>query len=92
MAPEMDARMKPADMPNKGKHVPLRMCVICRRRAPKCALTRFTAAAFRSGMAAIEPDRKQQAPGRGVYLCDAPECREAFSRRRVKRKAKGQEL
>jgi predicted RNA-binding protein YlxR (DUF448 family) len=68
------------------------MCVICRQRAPKYALTRFTAAAFHSGGAKIEPDRKQMAQGRGVYLCDALSCQEAFSRRRVKRKAKGQEL
>jgi len=72
-------------------HIPFRMCVICRQRAPKHALTRFTATAFQSGKMEIEPDRKQQAQGRGVYLCDAPPCREAFSRRRVKRKAKGQE-
>jgi len=72
-------------------HIPFRMCVICRQRAPKYALTRFTVTAFHSGNAEIEPDRKQQALGRGVYLCDAPPCREAFSRRRAKRKAKGQE-
>lgn len=92
MAPEMDESMKPTDMRDKGKHIPLRMCVICRQRAPKRALTRFTAAAFHSGVATIEPDSKQRAPGRGVYLCDAPRCREAFSRRSVKRKAKGQDL
>jgi len=84
--------MQPTDTRNETKHIPFRMCVICRQRAPKYALTRFTAAAFHSGGAEIEPDRKQQAQGRGVYLCDAPRCREAFSRRRVKRKAKGQEL
>lgn len=72
-----------------GKHIPIRMCVICRRRAPKAALTRFTAV---SNPAGPVPDPKQQAPGRGMYICDEPRCREAFSRRSAKRKVKGQEV
>ena len=65
------------------------MCVICRQRLPKVALARFIAG-FDGAGPVLDP--KQQAPGRGVYLCDTPRCREAFSRRSAKRKAKGQEV
>jgi predicted RNA-binding protein YlxR (DUF448 family) len=71
------------------RHTPIRMCVICRRRAPKTALTRFTAGP--EGTDPV-PDKKRGTPGRGMYLCDEPRCRAAFSRRCAKRKAKGQKL
>jgi len=74
----------------KGKHIPIRMCVICRQRVPKSALTRFTAASL--VLEPPVPDTKQREQGRGLYLCNAPRCREAFSRKNAKRKAKGQEL
>ncbi|MDR2488616.1 MAG: YlxR family protein [Desulfovibrio sp.] len=67
----------------------MRMCTICRQRAPKKALTRFTRAP--EGMLPL-PDLKQKAPGRGMYLCGQPQCREAFSRRWTQRKTKGQEI
>lgn len=70
-----------------GGHVPMRMCVVCRRRAPKKALLRYAATETDS---ALMPDPKQTAPGRGVYHCDAPSCQEAFTRRLTKRKLKRQ--
>ncbi|MDL2315737.1 YlxR family protein [Desulfovibrio sp. OttesenSCG-928-A18] len=65
------------------------MCVICRRRAPKSTLLRMV---MRSDKAQPVPDQKQTAPGRGIYICDEPRCKEAFTRRYAKRKAKGQEI
>ncbi len=76
-------------MDEKARHVPMRMCAICRKRAPKNTLTRFIQT---SEKADPVPDQKQKAPGRGVYVCDEARCREAFSRRSAKRKAKGQEV
>ena len=76
-------------MADVKKHIPMRMCAICRTRAPKAALKRFTHV---SEGADPVPDQKQIAPGRGVYVCNEQRCQEAFSRRRVKRKAKGQEV
>ncbi|MDR1359753.1 MAG: DUF448 domain-containing protein [Deltaproteobacteria bacterium] len=67
-------------------HIPLRMCVICRRRAAKNSLARFV---LSGEELAPGPDEKQTAPGRGLYVCPQGRCREAFSRRGVKRKAKG---
>ncbi|WP_337844215.1 YlxR family protein [Thermus sp.] len=52
------------------KHVPIRMCVACRRRRPKGELLRIllTPEGFQ-----IDPSGK--APGRGAYVCpDTPEC------------------
>ena len=72
-----------------GIHTPERMCVICGKRAPKAALLGFAKAL---DGAEPGPDHKQTAPGRGMYVCEETRCREAFSRRSAKRKAKGQEL
>jgi predicted RNA-binding protein YlxR (DUF448 family) len=70
-------------------HVPMRMCVICRRRAPKKTLARFTLSP--EGKLPL-PDHRQNAPGRGLYLCEQPRCREAFARRWTIRKTKGQDI
>ena len=53
------------------RHVPLRMCVACRKRRPKGELLRvlLTPEGFR-----LDPTGKL--PGRGAYVCrDQPECR-----------------
>ena len=60
------------------KHVPIRMCVACRRRRPKGELLRIlvTEEGF-----VIDPSGKR--PGRGAYVCpDSPECR---SEKRLRR-------
>ncbi|MDR2161810.1 MAG: DUF448 domain-containing protein [Desulfovibrio sp.] len=67
-------------------HAPVRMCVICGRRAAKKELSRFVLPA-RDGAPAA--DEKQTAPGRGFYVCAQGRCREAFARSGWKRKAKG---
>ena len=53
------------------KHVPIRMCVACRRRRPKGELLRIlvTEEGF-----VIDPSGKR--PGRGSYVCtDSPASR-----------------
>ncbi|GAB5602523.1 YlxR family protein [Thermus sp. FJN-A] len=52
------------------RHVPIRMCVACRKRRPKGELLRIllTSDGFQ-----IDPTGKL--PGRGAYVCpDNPEC------------------
>ncbi len=71
------------------RHIPVRMCTICRKRAPKSTLVRFIHA-FEG--AYPKPDQKQKAAGRGVYVCHETRCQDAFSRRCAKSKAKGQEV
>jgi predicted RNA-binding protein YlxR (DUF448 family) len=57
------------------------MCVACRVRLPKLDLVRFVA-----GDSGLRVDARQQAPGRGAYICGAAGClaqavkRGAFSR------------
>jgi predicted RNA-binding protein YlxR (DUF448 family) len=58
---------------NKGprpKHVPQRMCIVCRDKTSKRALTRIVRTP--EGPVAIDPSGKRN--GRGAYLCDAPAC------------------
>lgn len=55
---------------------PVRMCVICRGRFAKGALTRHVAAVGEG--AGLVPDPRAAMPGRGHYLCANPECAEKF--------------
>ena len=74
-------------MDTTDRHIPVRMCVICRTRAPKSSLLRHVEAQGRAPV----PDSGQTAPGRGMYICGQSRCREAFSRRCAKSIAKGQD-
>jgi len=58
-------------MSRKQKHVPMRMCVICRDKIDKWRLTRFVQT--ESGII-IDPTGKSN--GRGAYVCDKASCRE----------------
>jgi hypothetical protein len=58
---------------NKG-HVPLRQCVVCKRRVEKPRLMRFV---HGEGGWATDPDGRK--PGRGAYLC-SPECAQAVKK------------
>jgi len=67
-------------MPRTGeKHTPMRMCIACRDRFPKEALTRYVRPEH-AGDAALEPvpDPEQITPGRGYYVCGQARCRERF--------------
>jgi len=67
-----------------GKHVPVRMCVICRGRFPKAGLARYVERSQAPGgrdQTGMTPphlvhDATKRMDGRGVYVCDAPVCRE----------------
>lgn len=54
----------------RPKHVPQRMCVVCRDHAAKRALTRLV----RVGDGQVEVDPSGRKNGRGAYLCARPEC------------------
>lgn len=63
----------PAKSRPKGprpKHVPQRMCIACRDRTAKRALTRIVRTP--EGTVEIDPTGKRN--GRGAYLCDRPRC------------------
>jgi predicted RNA-binding protein YlxR (DUF448 family) len=65
------------------KHIPVRMCVMCRKRLPKASLDRFVTC---EGTALADP--RQNLPGRGSYCCSSPECKKRFEARNT-RKCKG---
>ncbi|MGI8475854.1 MAG: RNase P modulator RnpM [Thermomicrobiales bacterium] len=59
--------------PQKGqrpKHVPQRMCVVCRERSAKRTLHRVVRTP--EGGVLLDPTGKMN--GRGAYLCDDPAC------------------
>jgi len=58
---------------NKG-HVPLRQCVVCKRRVEKHRLMRFV-----HGAGGWMTDPTGRKPGRGAYLC-SPECAQAVKK------------
>jgi predicted RNA-binding protein YlxR (DUF448 family) len=53
-----------------NKHVPQRMCAVCRTREAKRAMTRVV----RLAAGGIELDPSGKRSGRGAYLCDDPAC------------------
>lgn len=55
--------------------------------APAGHETSDAAGGAHAGMRLV-PDPRQRAPGRGLYVCESPKCREAFSQIGAKRKAK----
>lgn len=57
----------------RRKHVPKRMCAICRESNEKRTLTRVV----RTGESSFEIDPTGRANGRGAYICDKPSCWEA---------------
>ena len=52
------------------KHVPLRSCIACRRKAPKRDLIRIV----RTPEGALEIDARGKRQGRGAYLCRKWQC------------------
>jgi len=60
-----------------GRHVPIRTCAGCGRRAPKRELIRLVA---RDG---VLVEAEPGAPGRGVYTCRRLSCFERAASRRA---------
>jgi len=69
-------------MSSKQKHIPQRMCVICREKYEKQYLMRFVRVA--DGVFA-DPTGKRD--GRGAYVCANPTCRERAAKSDVLSKA-----
>jgi len=59
-----------------GKHIPLRTCLVCRRRLEKQELHRF----IRDGNGFLLYDAGKSLPGRGFYLCRRGDCLEKYQR------------
>ncbi|MDR2893356.1 MAG: DUF448 domain-containing protein [Deltaproteobacteria bacterium] len=64
----------------REKRLPMRMCLVCRKRFPKSELTRFV---FTDGLP--QEDAKQNLAGRGYYVCADGGCREKWLRRAARR-------
>jgi predicted RNA-binding protein YlxR (DUF448 family) len=62
------------------RHIPERMCVICRVRHNKDSLTRFVMAE----RASLLEDAKKILPGRGYYVCAEGACKEKWLRKSAK--------
>lgn len=58
-----------ASVRRTSKPVPVRMCVVCRQRSDKRALTRVV-----STPEGVQIDPTGRANGRGAYVCDQPRC------------------
>ena len=67
--PKVEARAKAGKGP-RPKHVPERMCVVCRDKGGKRTLTRVVR--LSDGTIEIDPTGKKN--GRGAYLCDNSAC------------------
>ncbi len=52
-----------------AKHVPERMCVVCREKAAKRTLIRLVRSEH-----GVQVDPGGKMSGRGAYLCDQPSC------------------
>ncbi len=65
--------------PNQ-KHIPQRMCIVCRTRLPKNDLFRYVCQRNGQDRPALEFDPQQILPGRGFYVCSDPGCQRALSR------------
>lgn len=52
-----------------GKHIPMRMCVACRKMVPKNELIRIV-----KKDNSIFFDEEQKVLSRGIYLCKSEEC------------------
>lgn len=75
----------------KEKHIPTRMCVICRNKFAKKDIIRYVhpRQTTENYGATLELDIAQNKEGRGYYVCLSPECQQKFAQKgsiRCKRK------
>ena len=66
-------KAKPSPSRQKGprpKHIPQRMCIVCRRHDAKRGLYRIV----RTPEGGVEPDPTGRRNGRGAYLCEQAAC------------------
>ena len=60
------------------KHIPLRMCVACRKMQPQHELIRFVCS---DGVSELDIDKKKF--GRGAYICRSEECIKKAAKKNV---------
>ncbi|GAB6888294.1 hypothetical protein JCM13304A_17930 [Desulfothermus okinawensis JCM 13304] len=58
------------------KHIPLRTCIVCRKKKAKYLLDRYV---YIRGEFIL--DREQKLPGRGFYICREENCRQKAGKR-----------
>lgn len=64
--------------------MPTRMCAVCRTRLPKGELLRH----ITDEKGQLVPDVAQRLPGRGIYVCSGPTCRERLAHRAAAKKSR----
>lgn len=69
------------------RHVPVRMCIGCRGRAPRSALVRYVATRDEDGSIVVVRDLAARLPGRGAWLHDDEACVRQAVRKRMLRRA-----
>jgi len=57
-----------------AKHVPERTCIACGKIKPQREMVRLVCSPEKN----VEVDLKGKKPGRGAYVCRAPECGQAL--------------
>ncbi len=62
------------------RHIPIRMCMICRRRFPKNSLNRFVKGTNSQGKMTVYADEKKHMPGRGFYVCNSRTCQKKLKK------------
>ncbi|HCO11665.1 MAG TPA: DUF448 domain-containing protein [Desulfonauticus sp.] len=58
----------------KKGHIPIRTCIICKKKAPKFEFIRYV-----KKNDLLEIDEKQILPGRGFYIC-SEECKQKIKK------------
>ena len=78
-----------AKQPRRRKHVPQRMCVVCRTARPKRELVRIVRLATPGDEGVVVVDETGKRSGRGAYLCRQRACwGTAQTRRQLERALK----
>lgn len=62
----------------KTKHMPIRMCIICKQRLAKKELQRYTCPTHEELKLTMDDTGKN--PGRGFYLCYTAACQKKLER------------
>ena len=63
----------------KIKNIPVRMCIACREMKPKNEMLRVV----KTADGEIYADPTGKASGRGAYICNATECRDKLSSKKL---------
>ncbi|WP_334315284.1 YlxR family protein [Taurinivorans muris] len=76
----------------KEKHIPMRMCVFCRKKFAKKDSIRYVFSRENEEQygGTLEVDLAQTKEGRGYYVCSSEECQQKITQKgSIRRKRKG---